>query len=188
MTVSLIQAAPWAASLAALAGSGVTDLRARLIPNEFAALIAVCGVALGLRFGAGQLCLSLLVAAAVFFALGILAHYNVIGGGDVKLIGAVTLLAPPDRVGLLLVEIALAGGVLSCFYLAAGFVLRRLHRRYRHAGKTSGKSGFSKWARREGIRIAAGYPMPYALAVLGGVASYIIRELPQCLSATSCSL
>ncbi|MGO9545944.1 MAG: prepilin peptidase [Rhodomicrobium sp.] len=188
MSVLTIQAIPWAASLAALAGCAATDLRARIVPDEFAVLIAVCGLALGLRFEAGQVGISLLAAIGVFATLGVLAHYGFIGGGDVKLISAVTLLVPPDRVGLLLIEIALAGGVLSCLYLAAGALLRAMPRFRAELRKIGSKSAFRKWVRREGTRVASGYPMPYALAVLGGVAVHIIRELPQCLSATSCSL
>ncbi len=96
MSVSLIQALPWTASLLALAGSAAADLRARIIPDEFSILIALCGVALALRSGAGQLGASVLAAFGVFVVLGVFAHYNAIGGGDVKLIAATSLLVPPD--------------------------------------------------------------------------------------------
>ncbi len=188
MSVLLIHALPWTASLLALAGSAAADLRARIIPNKFAILIALCGLAMALRLGAGQLWMPVLAAIGVFSALGVLAHYNMIGGGDVKLIAATSLLVPPDRIPLLLVEIALAGGVLSCLYLAGGFLLRRRPWLYRRPAGTAQPSAFRKWLRREGSRIARGYPMPYALAVLGGVAIHLMRELPPCFSATSCSL
>jgi prepilin peptidase CpaA len=188
MSVPLIQALPWTASLLALAGSAATDLRARIVPDEFATLIAVCGLAMALRFGAGQFWIALLAAFCVFIALGVFAHYNAIGGGDVKLIAATCLLVQPEHIPLLLAEIALAGGVLSCAYLAGGLLLRRWRRtRPRHAD-TGQLGAFRKWLRREGSRIARGYPLPYALAVLGGVTVHLIRELPPCFSATSCSL
>ena len=188
MSVFLIQAIPWGASLIALAASCSADLRARFIPDKFAVLIAVCGLALNLRSAQGQVWYSLLAAASVFLALGVLAHYGFIGGGDVKLIAASALLVPPNSVPLLLAEIALAGGVLSALYLATGFLLRRWPQLYRYAGKTGSKSPFNKWIRCEGLRIARGCPVPYALAVLGGVTMHIMRELPQCLNAISCSL
>ncbi len=188
MNVYLIQAIPWGASLLALAGSVAADLRARIIPNKFAVLIAACGVALSLRAGAGQLWISLLAAICVFLLLGVLAHYRLIGGGDVKLIAAAALLVPPDRVPLLLADIAIAGGVLSALYLAAGFPLRRWPQLYRNTGRNGHTGAFSKWLRCEGSRIARVYPVPYALAVSGGVAMHIVRELPQCLNASSCSL
>jgi len=188
MSVFLIQALPWAASLLALAGSAAADLRARIIPNKFAVFIAVCGLALSLRPGAGHAWISLLAAISIFFTLGVFAHYGHIGGGDVKLISASALLVTPDRIPLLLVEIALAGGVLSALYLAMGFLLRRRPQLYRNAARNGSTSAFRTWLRREGSRIARGYPVPYALAVLGGVTMHIMRELPSCLNAISCSL
>jgi prepilin peptidase CpaA len=188
MSVSLIQALPWTASLLALAGSAAADLRARIIPDEFAILIALCGLILALRSGAGPLWIGILAALCVLLVLGVLAHYNAIGGGDVKLIAATCLLVAPDRIPLLLIEIALAGGVLSCLYLAGGLLLRRQPALYRGQAGTAKANAFRKWLRREGSRIARGFPMPYALAVLGGVTIHLIRELPSCFSATSCSL
>ncbi len=188
MSVSLIQALPLTASLMALAGSAATDLRARIVPNRFAALIALCGLAMALRPGAGQLWIAVLAAMCVLTALGFLAHYNVLGGGDVKLIAATSLLVAPAHIPLLLIEIALAGGVLSCLYLAGGLLLRRWPALYRRPPGTPRPAAFRKWLRREGSRIARGYPMPYALAVLGGVTFHFMRELPPCFSAISCSL
>jgi prepilin peptidase CpaA len=109
--------------------------------------------------------------------LGILAHFGVLGGGDLKLISAAALLVPAGRVPLLLAEIALAGGALSAFYLAAGLILRRWPQLYRISGK-SFSGGLGKWLKREGLRIARGYPVPYALAVLGGVTFHIISHIP----------
>ena len=113
---------------------------------------------MALRAGAGQLWIGLLAALCVFFVLGVLAHYNAIGGGDVKLIAATCLLVPPDRIPLLLIEIALAGGVLSCLYLAGGLLLRRQPALYRRPAGTAKPGTFRKWLRREGSRIARGYP------------------------------
>jgi prepilin peptidase CpaA len=188
MSVPLILAIPWTASLLALAGSAASDLRARIIPNRFAILIALCGLAMALRHGTGALWIGLLAAVCVFLVLGALAHFNVIGGGDVKLIAAACLLVPPDRIPLLLLEIALAGGVLSCIYLAGGFLLRLRPSLYRASSVTARQGAFRKWLRRESARMARGLPMPYALAVLGGVSAHLIRELPSCFSAMSCSL
>jgi prepilin peptidase CpaA len=188
MSVPLIQAVPWTAGLLALAGSAAWDLRARIIPDAFSIFIAICGLALLMRPGAGPAWIALVSAAAVFLALGALAHYNVVGGGDVKLIAAICLMIRPDHIPLLLLEIALAGGVLSCVYLAGGFLLRLKPALYRASAGSPRPGPFRKWARREGARIARGLPMPYALAVLGGVTVHIIRELPSCYSAMSCSL
>jgi len=179
---------PWVASLAALGVSGVTDVKRRIIPNECAVLIAFCGLGLSLKHGTDQVFIGLAAAFAVVLALGVLAHYGLTGGGDVKLIGAVTLLVPPGEVGLLLVEIALAGGVVSCAYLLAGRALRRMPSVRQTPAGPGNPVTEGHWLSREAARIAAGDPMPYALAVLGGVSYHFIRELHRCLSAISCSL
>ena len=94
-----IQIVFWLASLTLLAVSAVTDLKKRRIPNELVVAVAAIGVTLGLLTRPGALWLSLLAAASAFVALGVLSHYRIIGGGDLKLISAVTLLVPPDRIG-----------------------------------------------------------------------------------------
>ena len=186
--ITLQQMIPWAVSLGALAVSSAIDVKRRIIPNECAVLIALCGLVLNFQHGMGQALTGLAVALAVVLALGVLAHYGLTGGGDVKLIGAATLLVPPAGVGLLLVEIALAGGVVSCAYLAAGYALRRARSARQTAPDRSTPVTEGHWFAEESARIAAGDPMPYALAVLGGVTYHFIRELHQCFSAMSCSL
>jgi prepilin peptidase CpaA len=176
----------WGVTLLALTASAAADLRARLIPNRFSILIALCGLTLQFRLAPAQVWISLLAATTVFGALGVLAHFNVLGGGDVKLISAAALLVAPDRIPFLLAEIALAGGLLSAFYLAAGLVLRRWPQLYRQPSRNL-SGGLGKWLKREGLRAARGYPVPYALAVFCGVTFHIIGEFPSCLDAISCS-
>jgi prepilin peptidase CpaA len=185
----LLHIISWLASLLLLARSAGTDLKERRIPNELVAAVAVIGLALGLIARPGLVWFSLLVAVVVFCGLGVLSHYKFIGGGDLKLISAVTLLVPPERVGQLLIEIALAGGVLSCFYLAARYALKSLPASPTGAVEiASPKIGLVLAIKTERGRIAAGDPLPYALAVLGGVCIYIAREFFQCFYAMSCSL
>lgn len=116
----------------------------------------------------------------VFFGLGIFAHFKMIGGGDLKLISAVTLLVLPDRVGQLLIEIIRAGGLLSCFYLAAHYSLKSLPASRSAAAEVApSASGLARMIKTERARIAVGYPMPYAVAVLGGVIIYAAMEFFQ---------
>ncbi len=179
----------WAASLIALVVSAAVDLKDRIIPNELVLVVAASGLALGFVSRPGQVGLSLLGAVVVFLGLGTLAHFKKIGGGDAKLIGATMLLVPPDCIVVLLVEIALAGGVLSVVYLAASHTLKRVP--VCQVGVVSdprAASGFGRFLRRERARIAAGEAMPYALAVLGGVTGYVGNEVLRCIFATSSSL
>ena len=189
MSDFLIHGVLWAVCLAALLASACTDVKSRIIPNRFAMAVAICGLALSIAARPHQLWAVGLGAAAVFFVFGVFAHYGLVGGGDVKLIAATAMLVPPERIPLLLLSIALAGGVLSFAYLAMGYVFRRV----RFALPEPPEAGIAdaepaRWVKSEYARIAAGSPVPYALAVLGGVGSYILGELPKCFSAISCSL
>jgi prepilin peptidase CpaA len=168
----------WLTSLTLLLVAAGTDLNDRRIPNEIVAAVAAIGLTQGLIVRPGQVWLSVLVALIVFCALAVLSYYRIIGGGDLKLVSGVTLLVPPERVGQLLIEIALAGGVLGCIYLFARYALRR------PSGTSSGaaeaarpEAGFGLTMRTECVRIAAGGPLPYAVAVLGGALIYVTREL-----------
>jgi prepilin peptidase CpaA len=191
MIFSVVHALLWAAALGAVLGSAWTDLRDRIIPNELAGLVAACGLGLTILLRPEQAWIGLLAAIALIVLLGVAAHFGMIGGGDVKLIGAASLLFPPDRIGQLLVFIAVAGGLLGCGYLLARCTLRRGGLlRTPSTGAAAGASVVERrgWFSVECSRIAAGGPMPYALAILGGVAGTIAGELPQCLHAGYCSL
>jgi prepilin peptidase CpaA len=179
----------WPGCLILLVASAQSDLKDRTIPNEFVAAVAAIGLAQGLLARPGLTWLSLIAAAVVFCGLGVLSHFKIIGGGDTKLISAATFLVPPDRVGQLLIEIALAGGLLSCFYLAAHYRLKS-QRASRSATLEVAPpaSGHARMIETERARIATGESLPYAVAVLGGVSIYIAREFFQCLYAMSCSL
>ncbi len=185
----LTHGVPWAVCLAALLASAATDLKSRIIPNKLAITVAVCGLALSLAARPHLLWAAVLCAITVFFVFGVFARYDLVGGGDVKLIAAASMLVPPQHIPHLIVSIALAGGVLSCAYLAMGYVFR--HVRFALPELPEARSGGAepaRWSQAEYARIAAGSPVPYALAVLGGVVSYILGELPKCFSAISCSL
>ena len=182
----------WSASAIPLLVAALTDLNDRRIPDRVTIAVAALGVGLGLLIRPGSAWLSLVVAAVVFCGLAVLSHRRIIGGGDVKLVSALTLLVPPTGVGRLLVDIALAGGVLSCLYLAARFRLKvqATPDVSPAARQGSGRAQASGWAvaiNAERRRIAAGAPMPYALAIFGGACLYAANEIVSCSSALSSS-
>ena len=188
MVATVIHGLAWSVAGAALVASVWTDLKDRLIPNELVALLGASGLTLCLLLRPGQIWSGLLVALLLIVALGVLAHYRVMGGGDVKMIGAASLLFPAAQVGQLLVFIALAGGVLSAVYLVARRVLRLTPVCGTSDAGEAGTPPPEGWILAERARIAAGGPMPYALAIAGGIAIMIAGELSQCLSANSCWL
>ena len=186
--INSVHTISWLAVLAVLTGCAETDLKDRRIPNKLVAAVALIGLVQGLALRPGWVWCNVLVATIVFCGLGIFSHRQVIGGGDVKLISAVTLLVPPERVGHLLIGIALAGGAVSCCYLAARYGLKKLSPTpSSEPAVVRRDGGFVATLKAERIRIAAGDPMPYALAVLGGVILYATGGLFQCFYARSCS-
>jgi prepilin peptidase CpaA len=95
-------------------------------------------------------------AGILFVALRLLSGFGVLGGGDVKLLAAVTLGQPPAAMPQILLAIGVAGGGIAVFYLMRD----RLRRR------TEGEVGVT--SRRE---------MPYAPAILAGVVWHELWDL-----------
>ncbi len=156
--------------LACLSVAVATDLASRIIPNRLVLLVLSASIALRMLSEPGPLWLGLLGLAAVLAALSVLASRDLVGWGDAKLIAAVSIAVPPDRLLTLLLAIALAGGILSCLYLAFRFILQRSTSPPVPALPASEVLPLLfRVAGRECARIRAGEPMPYAIAIFGGV-------------------
>ena len=93
-----------------------TDLRARIISNRLNLAIALLAPlwwwATGLTLWPG-VALQLGIAVAVFALFSGLFAIGMMGGGDVKLLGALALWLPLDALVTLLVVMALAGGLIT---------------------------------------------------------------------------
>jgi len=170
----------WSTCIALLLLGSATDVAHRIIPNKIIVGIAAMGITYTTIARPESLLLSILSAVCVLFGLGVFSHYKIVGGGDVKLITAVTFFVPPGHIARLLLAIALAGGVLSCTYLVARFYLK--------GGNNGGEicpgkversdGGFKAKLRAERMRIVAGNSLPYAVAVLGGMLIYSVKGFP----------
>lgn len=185
--MSVVSTSALAIIFCSLLASSLIDLKQRIIPNELVILVAVCGLCACLSTRPSEVGWNLLVAAGVFTALAFCYHRNWLGGGDVKLISALTLAVPVHQVGPLIVDISVAGAVLCCAYLAAGFALKTF--RAVPAGPTlpSTQGPFSAWLRCESERIMEGRSVPYALAILGGFVYHAFTEFAPCSHAIFCS-
>lgn len=172
----------WVAALINLAVIAVADLRRRIIPNELVLATVAAGITLRLVSVGGGLWLSLGGATVIFLTLGAIAHLGVIGGGDVKLISAASLLVSANQVPSLLLDVAMAGGVLSAAYLVA-----RLARGAGAAVPVRPAASESAGPARTLARTILTGTVPYGLAIFMGVAFYSAHEALRCLSATSCS-
>ncbi len=109
-------------AIALFSAAAITDLRSRRIPNLLSAGLALVGLAriaagfaTGGAAGAG---VDLAAAVAVFAVAAVAFQFRLLGGGDVKLIGAGALWLGADALARFLATTALAGGLLAIVYLA----------------------------------------------------------------------
>ncbi len=114
--------------LTALIAAAATDIRSRTISNALNLGIALAApvywwaTGVGLWPGVG---LQILFAFAVFAAFAGLFAVGAMGGGDVKLIGALALWFPVSPFLSLLMLMAILGGLLTLVMLALHRVRRR---------------------------------------------------------------
>lgn len=122
--LALLHVACLALVAALLVAAGAQDLRSMQIANGFSLGIAglfVVWAATGLAGGQmslGDLALALGCALAVFGVGAAAFAIGALGGGDVKLLAAISLFAGPQRLPSLLFVTAIAGGLLGLAMLA----------------------------------------------------------------------
>lgn len=144
-----------------LVAAAVQDVVHRIIPNTACVGLVLIGVML--RLQDGWIIWGVLLALLIFGAAVLCWRRGWMGGGDVKLLGAVALVVPPQQVGSLLLLIAQCGGVLALVYLVLSKVIH-----VAPAGQLLGPLG-RIW-RAERWRICRGAPLPYGLAIaFGGI-------------------
>jgi prepilin peptidase CpaA len=101
---------------ALLIAAAITDLRSRIISNRLnlavAALAPLWWLASGLDLWPG-IAVQLLVGAIVFTIFAALFAFGMMGGGDVKLLGALALWFPWQAVLSLIVLMAMLGGLVT---------------------------------------------------------------------------
>ena len=116
---------------AALLAACWWDIKSRTIPNELNLAIALLAIPFWWSVGLPlwpDVALQAGIAAVVFALFAIAFAMGAMGGGDVKLIGALALWLPFQALVVLLVVMSLAGGALTI----AMFVRHRLARREGH--------------------------------------------------------
>jgi prepilin peptidase CpaA len=125
---------PWLPSLliATLAllllWGAVTDLRSRTISNRLNLAIALLAPLWWWANGLSlypDIALQIGLAVAVFALFAGLFALGMMGGGDVKLLGALALWLPPQAMLALLIIMALAGGVVTIATVAYHRIARR---------------------------------------------------------------
>lgn len=104
-----------------LLGAAVTDLKARIIANPLNLAIALLAPAYWWASGLApwpDMILQALLGAGVFAVFAAMFAMGWMGGGDVKLLGALALWLPLPPLLKLLFAMSLLGGVLTLVVLA----------------------------------------------------------------------
>jgi prepilin peptidase CpaA len=99
-----------------LAAAAVGDLRRREIPNWLNGAIALLAIPFWFSLGYSpwpDMAAQIGVAFGVFALFVLLFNFGFMGGGDVKMIGALALWLPAGLVLKLLIIMSIAGGVLT---------------------------------------------------------------------------
>jgi prepilin peptidase CpaA len=159
MMVGLAQAV----FVASLAGAAACDLATRRIPDAFAlAIVAGFAVIAAVQAAAAGLVAWHLVAGTAVFGAGALLFFmGVLGGGDVKLMGAAALWIGWSGTPRFLVLVCLFGGALALAVLLARLALRRVAApRLRRA--VDSEEGLPYGVAIAGAALLAGLPAPLA--------------------------
>jgi prepilin peptidase CpaA len=147
--------------------AALVDVAFRSIPNWICLGIAVVGATNQVLTGPMQLVESLAVAAILFFVLLALHSRRLLGGGDVKLLVAVSIGLSLTSVVYLFAITAVAGGVLAVIHL----VLRHLPRPRLAPAKSS---IVRRVYAAERWRILRKAPLPYGVAIAcGGIVTLL---------------
>lgn len=143
-----------------LASAAMCDLASRLIPNRLCLFVALGGLLL--RVGAGATYDgSLWAITALLLVLLLLFARSLLGGGDLKLMAALSVALTAGDCFRFVVATSLFGGILALAYL----LLRRLLPPLRCR---PGASRLLRIAALETWRIHRGLPLPYGVAIAAG--------------------
>jgi prepilin peptidase CpaA len=161
------------AAAASLMFAAAHDVAVRTVPNRVSLIVAAAG--LGLNTLDGHLAQALFGGALVFAGCWFCWRRGWIGGGDVKLLSACTLLVPPVSVPELVLSTAIAGAALALLYLALEAVLTRLL----PGGGAARPTGLlGRVWRVERRRIRRRLSLPYACAICAGVLLTLSVSVP----------
>jgi prepilin peptidase CpaA len=146
-----------AVSLLLLAAAG--DVVRRIVPNWLSLALATDGLLL--RALGGNLLFAIAAALLVFMPAVWCWRRGLMGGGDVKLLAAASLLVSPSLVPGYVLVVGLAGGILGLAYCAMRLVLRR-------PSPIRPRALVARILRIEQHRISRGFSLPYASAIAAG--------------------
>ena len=138
-----------------LVSAGIEDARKREIANWKNAAIALLAlpwwIANGLAFWP-DIVIQIGIALAVFALFAAAFHFGMMGGGDVKMIGALALWFPFQPLVTMLIIMSLAGGAITLLML------------------------IDKWLRRQTVQPEVPYGIAIAIAALLTIREPILNQ------------
>lgn len=140
--------------------AAASDLANRTIPNYAVLAVASAGLIVRIEGGSASL-VSLWAVVGLIALLVLLYSRNLLGGGDVKLMAAVSLALTATDCYRFVTATVLFGGVLAMAYLLLRKVLPPLRCK-------PGAPRLLRIAAVEGRRIRRGAPLPYGIAIAAG--------------------
>jgi prepilin peptidase CpaA len=161
---SMIAAAMTFATAAMVLLAAGHDVVSRTVPNWFSVAIAIFGIIASIV--AHRLFISLGCGAVIFIVAAFCWRFGLMGGADVKLLGAIAIVLPPGMVAMFTVAMSLAGAVHAVAYMLARKVVTpppplQVYRPREHSLP-------ARALRAERWRISRGGPLPYACAIAFG--------------------
>ena len=115
--------------LTLMVAAAVFDAWKFIIPNTIPVVLSLLFLIVALIWNDRVPILEHIGAGVLVFAVGaVIFRLGVLGGGDIKLLTAVTFWVGWDRLGIYLLVVAIFGGGLTLFLLALRVLLRRLNR------------------------------------------------------------
>lgn len=111
-----------------LVSAGIEDARIREISNWKNAAIALLALPWWIAMGLNpwpDMAIQLGIALIVFALFAAAFHFGMMGGGDVKMIAALALWFPFDKLVSLIVIMSLVGGALTLVMLIDKWIRRR---------------------------------------------------------------
>jgi prepilin peptidase CpaA len=152
------------ASAAVLLLAAGHDVVSRTVPNWMSVVIACFGVIASLA--AGRLLISLGFGLAIFAVAAVCWRRGWMGGADVKLLGSIAIVLPPDMVAMFAVAMSVAGAVHAIAYMLARRVVTPPPKLIRNRPRSIPL--LPRVLRAERWRISRGGPLPYACAIAFG--------------------
>jgi prepilin peptidase CpaA len=144
------------------------DLVSRTVPNWMPVMIAGLGSVAALV--SGRLLISTGLGLAIFVVAAICWRRGLMGGADVKLLGAIAIALPPGMVSMFVLAMSVAGAVHAVAYMMARRVVTRPPVLTLETPGTPPRTRrlLPRAIRAERWRISRGGPLPYACAIAFG--------------------